>query len=387
LREIVASFNQAYAEKGWRAEITSFPDFQLTERTAIAAAARDLPDAFEIDGPLVARCVDADLLAPLDDLFTPEELGDFIPTILAQGRVKGRLYALGAFDSAMALYFDRSLLARAGVTPPPDGQTWTWDELLSACQRLQAAGIEPLTMHMNESADEWFTYAFSPVIWSGGGKLISDDGTTVRGVLASAENIHSLQAWQRVFKEKYAATDPIDPNPFDRGAVALDWTGHWLARSHEEKIGAQLGVMSLPRVGAKAVAPCGSFCWGISSHARNRELAVAWVRWITSREHGVVPIVRANGSVPARRSAFAEFPEYQHLPYRLFKDQLDSLARPRPRTPYYATLTQHFAAALRDISRGADVATRLRSAEEEIQKVIDRRVGSAAPVKTAEVGR
>jgi multiple sugar transport system substrate-binding protein len=238
---------------------------------------------------------------------------------------------------------------------------------------------------MNESADEWFTYAFSPVIWSGGGKLISDDGTTVRGVLSSEANVRSLQAWQRVFKEKYAATDPVDPNPFERGTVAMDWTGHWFARSHEALKREELGVMSLPRIGPKAVAPCGSWCWGISSHAKNRDLAVAWLRWITSRDHGVIPIVRANGSVPARKSAFAEFPEYAHPPYSLFRAQLDTIAQPRPRTPYYATLTQHFAAALRDISRGADVATRLKSAENAIQKVIDRRSGRTTPLSAKEV--
>jgi len=36
-------------------------------------------------------------------------------------------------------------------------------------------------------------------------------------------------------------------------------------------------------------------------------------------------------------------------------------------------LTRHFAAALRDIARGVEVADRLRSAADEIQREIDRR--------------
>jgi multiple sugar transport system substrate-binding protein len=97
------------------------------------------------------------------------------------------------------------------------------------------------------------------------------------------------------------------------------------------------------------------------------------LKWVTDVREGVIPIVRANGAVPARRSAFASFPEYAHLPYSLFRDQLEHTSRPRPRTPYYATLTQGFSAALRDIARGADVASRLQTAEREIQRVIDRR--------------
>ena len=86
--------------------------------------------------------------------------------------------------------------------------------------------------------------------------------------------------------------------------------------------------------------------------------------------------------MPARRSAFAHFPEYEQMPYALFRTQLETNARPRPRTPFYATLTRQFAAALRDISRGADVESRLRKAEETVQRVIDRK----RPTKTAEGG-
>jgi multiple sugar transport system substrate-binding protein len=89
----------------------------------------------------------------------------------------------------------------------------------------------------------------------------------------------------------------------------------------------------------------------------------------------VVPIVRANGAVPARLSAFAAFPEYEHPPYSLFRYQLVHIAQSRPRTPHYAVLTQRFAGALRDIARGADVLARLRVAESGVQHVIDRKTG------------
>ena len=131
--------------------------------------------------------------------------------------------------------------------------------------------------------------------------------------------------------------------------------------------------MPLPRAGEDFAAPCGSWCWGVASSARDRKLAAEWVRWVTDPVHGIEPIVKANGAVPARKSAFALFPEYEQMPYRLFREQLETSARPRPRTPYYATLTQNFAAALRDIARGAPVDARLKDTEGQVQAVIDRR--------------
>ena len=374
MREIAAAFNAAEENRarGWAVELTFFPDFQYTEKLAVAAAARDLPDAFDLDGPLVARFVEAGLLAEIGDVFSREELADFLPTILAQGTIGGRLYALGGFDSALVLYYDREMFARAGVAAPVEGGGWTWAELVAACEKLKAAGMEPVALHMNESADEWFTYAFSPVVWSGGGRLIDADAMAVRGVLASERNVRSMKRWQALFAAGFAATDPVEPDPFGRGKTAMDWSGHWMARSHLAAKGGRLGVMPLPVIEVPAAA-CGSWCWAVSARTGNRRVAAAWVRWVTGAKTGVAPVVRANGAVPARKSAFAAFPEYQEFPYKLFRAQLESAARPRPRTPVYATLTRHFAAALRDISRGADVAARLKTAEDGVQRVIERK--------------
>ena len=373
LRSIAAAFNDAHASEGLQVELTFFPDFQYTEKLSIAAAADDLPDAFDLDGPLVARFAEAGLLQPLDAWVTAEDRRDFLPTILAQGTVHDQRYALGAFESAVVLYYDRDWLARAEVTPPAAGQAWSWDEFLAACEKLQATGLDPVALHMDDAADEWYTYAFSPVLWSAGGRLISGDGTTVAGVLASWENVEALQRWQALFTRGYAATDPVEPDPFGRGHVAMDWSGHWMARGHLAAKGDRLGVMPLPRLGAQSVAPSGSWCWALSQASTHPEAAARWLRWVTGAQTGVIPMVRANGAVPARRSAFDAFPEYSSDPYRLFRQQLETIARPRPRTPYYATLTQRFAGAVREIARGAEVRRRLQVAEREIQEVIDRR--------------
>lgn len=383
IKEIAAAFNVANTGKNLRVELTFFPDFQYSEKLMIAAAARDLPDVFDLDGPLVARFAEAGLLASLQDRFSPEELADFLPTIIEQGTVNGQLRALGAFESAVVLYFDRAIFEECGVQAPAAGEAWTWDEFLAACEKLKAAGIEPLAMHMDESADEWFTYAFSPVIWSGGGGLIETSPSRVRGVLTSPENVRAISAWREVFVRGFAATDPVDPDPFGKGRVAMDWTGHWMARSHMLSKGDRLGVMPLPRVGDRSVAPCGSWCWALSSRAADPDAAAKWLRWVVGADTGVAPIVRANGAVPARRSAFDAFPEYSEYPYKQFRDQLETSARARPRTIFYATLTARFAGALRDIARGDDVESRLRQAEDEIQSVIDRRVAPSAGKEVA----
>src|SRR5258708_8159153 len=373
MRQIAHAFNEAHVAQHVWVEITFFPDFQYTEKTAIAAAAHDLPDVFDLDGPLVARYVNAGLLTPLNGWFDETTVRDFLPSIVEQGTIEGKLYALGSFDSALVLYYDRMWFEKAGVLAPPENSSWTWSEFLDASKRLRAVGIEPVAMHMNESADEWYTYAFTPIIWSLGGSLISSDGHTVRGILSSAANVRGLCAWQQLFKEHFAATDPVDTDPFGHGKPAMNWSGHWMARSHVVAKGDRVGVWRLPKTGERSVSTCGSWGWGISSQTTNPVLAAEWIKWVTDSHNGIAPLVRANGAVPSRISAFALFPEYWRPPYELFRAQLENQAQPTPRTPYYATLTQRFAAALRDIAHGAEVEARLRLAEDQIQKVIDRR--------------
>lgn len=375
LRAIAASFDRVHEPRSDAVELSFFPDHQYIERLSIAAAARDLPDAFELDGPMVARFVDARLLMPLEPFFSEAELHDFLPSILTQGSIDGRLYALGAFESAAVLYWDRERLAAVGATLPPGAEGPQWVDFIDVCERLSAAGIRAVALHMGESADEWFTYAFSPLIWSGGGRLIDATGTVVRGVLASPENIASLRAWQRLFERGFASNAPVDPDPFGSGAAAMDWSGHWMARRHVARKGPELGVSGLPRFRTNASA-CGSYCWAISLRAEHVELAGSWLRWVTDSGTGIQPLVAANGAIPARRSAFAAFSEYGQLPYALFRRQLETSAHPRPRTAFYGTLTREFAAALRDIAHGAAVSTRLERAERDVDAVIARRPGT-----------
>jgi ABC-type glycerol-3-phosphate transport system permease component len=92
-----------------------FPGLSIHRKISIVTAAGDLPDVFDLDGPTLAQFVDAGLLAPLDTYIDQKTRADFLPTIIEQGTIDGTLYALGAFDSAMVLYYDRIMLAEAGI--------------------------------------------------------------------------------------------------------------------------------------------------------------------------------------------------------------------------------------------------------------------------------
>ncbi len=373
MRAIVAAFNEAHRAQGLRAEITFFPDREYADRVSIAAAGRTLPDVLDIDGPYVGPWAAEGLLVPLDGFADDALRSDMLGSLIEQGTYRGRLYALGAFESALVVYYNREIIDKAGLDPPERPEdAWDFDTFVAALRKVRPYCKVPLSLHADDASDEWFTYAFSPLIWSAGGRLIDAAAGRCAGVLDSGTNIAALRRWQSLFTEGLAEASPTNPDPFSAGLAAFDWTGHWMLPKFEATRGLRFGVMPLPRMGQRFVCPSGSWCWGISRDSRRPELAWKLIAWLLDPRRGIRPIVQANGAVPGRRSAFALFPEYERMPRRLFREQLERYAHPRPRTAVYLTLTTEFARALRDIALGADVAERLHAAAANVQRVLDR---------------
>jgi ABC-type glycerol-3-phosphate transport system substrate-binding protein len=380
MRGIIEAFNEAHADEDLRAEITFFPDRQYADKVSIASAGGTLPDVIDIDGPCVGPWAAEGILRPIDDLIDNALRADMLDSLIEQGTYQGDLYALGAFDSALVVYYNRDMIGQAGLTPPATvEQAWTWAEFIAALEAVKGHAAIPLSLHMDDQSDEWLTYAFSPLIWSNGGQLIDTEEHRAVGVLDGPAAIEAVTRWQNLFATGLAEATSTRPDPFSDGLAAFDWTGHWMLPVFEGVDDLRFGVMPLPRMGDEHVAACGSWCWGISSACDDVEAAALVLRWLLDSEHGIRPIVDANGAVPGRHSAFSLFPEYEQMPRRLFRAQLQASAHPRPRTAVYLTLTSEFARALRDIALGADVADRLGEAARAVQRVLDRRHEADSP--------
>ena len=118
MRRIVAAFNAAHQEQKIRIRMHFFPDRQYADKVSIASATGLLPDIVEIDGPYVGPWAAEGVLQPIDPFIPQETLADFLPSVVEQGTYEGRLYALGAFDSALVVYYNRDAIEKTGLSPP-----------------------------------------------------------------------------------------------------------------------------------------------------------------------------------------------------------------------------------------------------------------------------
>lgn len=177
--------------------------------------------------------VDEGIAAPLDDYMSDEFKDRFFPTFLSPSNLGGKTYGLPIAASARAMYVNKDLLDKAGVTKTPN----TWDELAAAASKISALGddIHGFGMQGKEiETDVYFYYA----LWAYGGSLLNEDGTSG---LNSAAGIKAAQLYKSMIDA--GATQPgvtsytreDVQNLFKQGKVGMMITAPFLSAQIKEE--------------------------------------------------------------------------------------------------------------------------------------------------------
>ena len=355
-------------------ELTLLPEGEYNAQVQAAALADGLPDLLEFDGPFVYNYVWQGHLLPLEDYVSQELRENLLPSIIAQGTYRGRLWSLGQYDSGLALFGHRSMLERIAARIPAGPDTaWTADEFAEVLRRLarQDADGQVLDLKLNYRG-EWYTYAFAPVLWSAGAGLIDRPGCrSATGTLNGPAAIAALQRVQAWIGRRGCVDPNVDDYAFVGRRVALSWVGHWEYARYAEACGDDLLLIPLPDFGTGTVTGQGSWNWGLTRRCRDPRAAMRFLEYLLADEQ-VLEMTRANHAVPATRSAVARSALHREGgALHLYVRQLaEGWARPRPQTPAYPVMTSVFQQAFDDLRHGADVSSVLDRAAAEIDRDI-----------------
>lgn len=127
LEELVAQYEAE--NEGVTVEITSLPWGQAFETLATMVAGGDIPDVVEMPDTWAALYAGSGRLASLEDHITGWEHGDTLTDkTLAMGRQAGEAYMIPYGFYLRAMFYNRNLLAEAGVESPPG----TMEEFMAA---------------------------------------------------------------------------------------------------------------------------------------------------------------------------------------------------------------------------------------------------------------
>jgi multiple sugar transport system substrate-binding protein len=134
LYEFIDRFMEANPDIKVDVHFVTSPDFNRT--VLQAAAAKTLPTVMLIDSNDTALYAHSGLAKDVTDL--AEKWGQkasYYPAAWDTTQVDGKTYALPAIGDTYGLYYNKDMLAKAGITPPT-----TWDELVTDAKKLSGGG-------------------------------------------------------------------------------------------------------------------------------------------------------------------------------------------------------------------------------------------------------
>jgi len=348
----------------------------------------DTPDVVSVDVPLVAGYGVRNWLAPLDDLYTPEEKADILEAAYAAGSHEGSMIAAPQFTSTQLLFINKDLFEQAGLPVPGPDDRLTYEQIADLAKQLtQDTDGDGVT-------DVWgFTweqtiriYQLQAMAASLGGKAIGDDGLTAEGVINAQPWVDAYTYYSKAFNEwKFAPPSDVDaPELFAQGKLAMMIAGPWqIQRYSTMNEGAGPGFnWSVSRhpyfEGGEIVTPTGSWHIGINAKSKNIDAAKRVVKWFTTTKGAELWWRNASGDFPAQKSVLSLFqtdPQFEKGTFAYMKVAADeATVNPVPRalTPGFLEYEQILQTTFDDISKGADVQTALDTAAQRIQRELDK---------------
>jgi multiple sugar transport system substrate-binding protein len=294
LNDVLADFQKQYPSITVTFE--AVPDYATKLQTDLAAGSA--ADVFYVDSLLAPDLMKRNLLLPLDDYIQRDKVdtADFYPGLLKAFQWKSKTYGLPKDWSSLALEMNAELATAAGITTPPS----TWDELKTASQKLTDKGTGIFGTVIPSELPR-----FGAFVFQAGGKLMSDDGTTM--ALNSPEGLQALDFYYGLYKDGVAST-PADTGtqwPGDaliKKKAAMVMEGNWLFPAVlKDAPTMKLNIAEMP-AGPKGK---GTFAFTVSYsiNAKTQQKDAAWflVNYLTGPQ-GMQKWTSLGLAMPSRKS-------------------------------------------------------------------------------------
>jgi multiple sugar transport system substrate-binding protein len=201
---VIPRFVEQQRAKGVNATVTfegnGGADEQYKTKIALDLKTGGGADVIDLDGIWVGEFAEAGYIKPL-----PEVAGDGVDAwdgwrqipeaVQDLGRFQDRRYAVPNGTDGRVLYYNRKLFAQAGL--PTDWQPASWDEVISAGERLEALpGVTPIQVNAGTAMGEATTMQGVLPMLVGTGAEIYSDG---RWQGATPNLVKVLQTYQRIY--------------------------------------------------------------------------------------------------------------------------------------------------------------------------------------------
>ena len=364
------------------------------DRLNASITAGDMPEIFTLDGPDVDAYVESGVVGALDQYMSPGFKDGFTGSMIGQGTINGKFYAMGYQDSGVVVMYNKDMV---DALPddiknmiPEYNEDWTWDQFVDLAEKIDdfakstdapafkdyEVAVSLLLPDIRKGAYELGTYYFTPLIWGNNGKLVGKDGVTVEGVLNSDENIDALTKYAQLFKQPVAGAEESD-KAFYTGKAVMAVAGFWYIT---EMVGnypdLKFSSLRYPKMSADfngLYTPSGSWAFVRSAKIDDKEKlqqVVEVMEWLTNDDAAEV-YYKMNNAIPGRKDKVGIINTSTDNPYyneawEVLKYQVANTNKARPISPGYPYLSETFA---KDII--LRIAQNKVTKKEDVKKYLD----------------
>lgn len=379
-RESVEAFNEKYNGK-YYADIEFIPRNDsgggYSDKINASVMSGDLPDVLTVDGPNIAAYAANGIIQPLAEL-KEDEKAEYLQSIIEQGTYNNKLYALGAMESSVGLYYNKDILDEAGIEVPDAEHPWTRTEFLSVLEKLKPVLEEKngYALDMTFPTGEATIYYYAPFFWADGGDFVDETGLVAEGIFNSEENAGTVEYFKTLLDKGYMSKVPID-HLFESGRAAFKFDGAWEVNTvYNSYPDINLGVapyITGDNWNGERYTPTGSWAYAASSKTDNIEGATELVKWMSGVESGLLLWEKAK-NFPSTYKAFEAIDTFQtDENYNMLYKQLSDYGHPRPKTPVYPQVSTSFQQVLENcVLSGAEPEAELDKSIERINAKLKR---------------
>ncbi|MBZ0306673.1 MAG: extracellular solute-binding protein [Anaerolineae bacterium] len=247
-----------------------------------------------------------DLLADLDPYLKDwEELSNFLPAAIETVTWDGHMRGLPLLMSPRPIFYRSDLAADASVIPP-----LTFTDTLAFVEANSAVEENAMSQmgFMDIGSGLFDAQEFIAYIWSAGGELYNEDGTSAFDSDATAEALQYMYDRRRLMMptEDTAGLPPIEGYPIASGKVVSGIFPMWNMPPVDDPLWEN--IIPAPYPAGENGAPLIQVFidWlSVPAYAENPELAAEFLKFIGSKENAI-ELSKVAGFTPVRQDAWEE---------------------------------------------------------------------------------
>jgi len=308
------SIDKCAAQVGVTIERTTVPGKDRMQTVLQRSSSKTLPDVLMLDNPEVKDVAATGALAPLGDfnVDTSPFAGNSLDAVTQDGQV----YGLPLPADTLGLFYNKEVLAAAGVQPPK-----TWGELKAAAAKLTTGDRYGLAL--SAAATYEGSWQFLPFMWTNGGDETKLDSPEVKEALQLYVDLVNSGS---VSKSIVNWTQADVKDQFVAGKAAMMINGPWQIPALAKAPQVQWDSVQIPvnKPGQTPTAPLGGMVWTVPRTGDEaKEKKAAEFVACTGSEDSQMSLGKARNTVPVRAGLQEKY--IQEVPaMKAFTEQVEN---------------------------------------------------------------